>query len=75
MNGKVIAFQLQAAVELFILPTHTSHMLQSLEIDAFAPLERALACEGDTTYDSTTRHKSLVGKDVRGRKKKSVHQP
>ena len=38
---------MQHAIDLLILPPHTSHVLQPLDVGVFAPLKRALASETD----------------------------
>ena len=38
---------MQNAIDLLILPPHTLHMLQPLDVSIFAPLKRALAAETD----------------------------
>ena len=40
---------MEHAIDLLILPPHTSHMLQPLNVSVFAPLKRALASETDAT--------------------------
>lgn len=38
---------MEKAIDLLILPPHTSHVLQPLDVSVFAPLKRALAAETD----------------------------
>ena len=45
ITANVIAFCMQNAIDLMILPPHCSHILQPLDVGMFAPLKRALASE------------------------------
>jgi hypothetical protein len=47
ITADVIAFCMQNAIDLLILPPHCSHILQPLDVGVFAPLKRALAFETD----------------------------
>jgi len=47
ITANVIAFCMKHAIDLLILPPHTSHKLQPLDVSIFAPLKRALAAETD----------------------------
>ena len=47
ITANVIAFCMEHAIDLLILPPHTSHVLQPLDVSVFAPLKRALAIETD----------------------------
>ena len=47
ITANVIAHCMEHAIDLLILPPHTSHMLQPLDVSVFAPLKRALASETD----------------------------
>jgi hypothetical protein len=47
ITANVIAFCMQNAIDLLILPPHCSHILQPLDVGVFAPLKRALAFETD----------------------------
>jgi len=49
ITANVIAFCIENAIDLLILPPHTSHLLQPLDVGVFAPLKRALALETDAT--------------------------
>jgi DDE superfamily endonuclease len=49
ITANLIAFCMQNTIDLLILPPHTSHVLQPLDISVFAPLKRALAYETDQT--------------------------
>jgi hypothetical protein len=48
ITTNVIAYCMEHAIDLLILPSHTSHMLQPLDVSVFLPLKRALAAETDT---------------------------
>lgn len=54
MTANVIVFCMQNVIDLLILPPHTSHLLQPLDVGVFAPLKRALACETDTALRHDT---------------------
>ena len=47
ITANVIAHCMEHAIDLLILPPHTSHVLQPLDVSVFAPLKRALAAETD----------------------------
>ena len=47
ITANLIAFCMQSSIDLLILPSHCSHVLQPLDISMFAPLKRALAAETD----------------------------
>ena len=47
ITANVIAYCMEHAIDLLILPPHTSHVLQPLDVSVFAPLKRALAVETD----------------------------
>jgi hypothetical protein len=47
LTADVIAFCMEHAIDMLILPPHTSHMLQPLDVSMFQPLKRALAKETD----------------------------
>jgi hypothetical protein len=47
ITANLIAFCMEQYIDLLILPPHTSHVLQPLDISIFAPLKRALAYETD----------------------------
>jgi hypothetical protein len=47
ITTNVIAHCMKHAIDLLILPPHTSHMLQPLDVSVFGPLKRALAKETD----------------------------
>ncbi|GAB7336127.1 hypothetical protein MBLNU13_g08914t1 [Cladosporium sp. NU13] len=54
ITANVIAFCMQNAIDLLILPPHTSHLLQPLDVGVFAPLKRALARETDAALRHDT---------------------
>ena len=47
ITTNVIAFCMQNAIDLLIMPPHCSHLLQPLDVGVFAPLKRALSKETD----------------------------
>jgi len=47
ITANVIAFCIEHAIDLLILPPHTSHVLQPLDVSMFQPLKRTLAKETD----------------------------
>jgi hypothetical protein len=47
ITANVIAHRMEHAIDLLILPPHTSHVLQPLDVSVFSPLKRALAAETD----------------------------
>lgn len=47
ITANVIAYCTEHAIDLLILPPHTSHVLQPLDVSVFSPLKRALATETD----------------------------
>jgi hypothetical protein len=47
ITANVIAFAMEHAIDLLILPPHCSHVLQPLDVGVFSPLKRALAAETD----------------------------
>ena len=49
ITASFIAGCINYNIDLLVLPPHTSHILQPLDISLFAPLKRALAIETDTT--------------------------
>ena len=81
ITANVIAFCMQKAIDLMILPPHCSHILQPLDVGVFAPLKRALASETDAALRLDTgrmsrvewveiyiraREKALTSSDIRG---------
>ena len=53
VTSNFITHYMQNNIELLHLLSHTSHFLQSLNIDIFAPLKKALSAE----FDSLVRTK------------------
>jgi len=47
ITANVIAYCIEYTIDMLILPPHTSHMLQPLDVSVFAPLKRALASKTD----------------------------
>jgi DDE superfamily endonuclease/Tc5 transposase DNA-binding domain len=47
ITAKFIAHCMEHTIDLLILPPHTSHKLQPLDVAVFSPLKRALAAETD----------------------------
>ena len=47
ITANVIAHCMEHIIDLLILPPHTSHILQPLDVSIFSPLKRALALETD----------------------------
>ena len=47
MTAIVIRFCMKHDIDLLILPAHTSHVLQPLDVGVFSPLKRAMAKETD----------------------------
>jgi len=47
ITANVIAYCIEHTIDLLILPPHTSHVLQPLDVSVFSPLKRALAAETD----------------------------
>jgi hypothetical protein len=47
ITANFIAYCIDKAIDMLILPPHSSHILQPLDISIFAPLKRALAAETD----------------------------
>ena len=47
ITANVIAQCMEHTIDLLILPPHTSHVLQPLDVSVFSPLKRALAAETD----------------------------
>ena len=47
LTAEVIEYCIEHTIELLVLPPHTSHILQPLDVAVFAPLKTALAQEMD----------------------------
>jgi hypothetical protein len=52
ITADAIAYCMEHAVYLLVLPPHTSHMLQPLDVSVFSALKRALAAETMQLHDS-----------------------
>jgi hypothetical protein len=48
MTANVMAFCMENAIDLLVLPPHCSHIVQPLDVSIIAPLKRALAIETDS---------------------------
>jgi hypothetical protein len=59
-SSHMIAFCMQKAIDLMILPPLCSHILQPLDVGVFAPLKRALASETDAALRLGTGRMSRV---------------
>lgn len=60
VTANVIAFCMENAIDLLILPPHTSHILQPLDVGVFAPLKRALASNTDAALRLNARRIAQV---------------
>jgi hypothetical protein len=49
ITANVTSQCIEHAIDLLVLPLHTSHVLQPLDVSVFSPLKRALAAETDTS--------------------------
>jgi hypothetical protein len=45
LMARFIAFCIDKSIDLVVLPPHTSHILQPLDISVFSPLKQALLTE------------------------------
>ncbi|KAM0703124.1 hypothetical protein Q7P35_009062 [Cladosporium inversicolor] len=54
-NHAFIAFCLDRNIDLVVLPPHTSHVLQPLDVGVFSPLKRALSTEIEKLFRLDTR--------------------
>ena len=56
ITGRFITFCIDHAIDLMVLPAHTSQVSQPLDVGIFGPLKRQLArlIDGLTTYDPRT---------------------
>ena len=50
MTANFIAFYMKYLINLFILPPHTLHLLQPLDVNVFAPLKHTLTEETDAVF-------------------------
>ena len=48
LTSQFIAYCLNSAIDIVVLPPHSSHILQPLDVAVFGPLKRALADETDS---------------------------
>ena len=55
LTARFIAFCLDKKIDLVVLPPHTSHILQPLDVGLFGPLKRALSTEIDRLFRLDTR--------------------
>jgi hypothetical protein len=55
LTARFIAFCLNKSIDLVVLPPHTSHILQPLDVGLFGPLKRALSTEIDRLFRLDTR--------------------
>jgi hypothetical protein len=47
MKARFVAYCMAHKVELMVLPSHTSHLTQPLDVGIFGPLKAAMGCEVD----------------------------
>ena len=50
MITNFIAFYMEYLIDLFILPLHTSHLLQPLDVGVFIPLKHTLVKKTDIIF-------------------------
>jgi hypothetical protein len=55
LTARFIAFCLDKTIDLVVLPPHTSHILQPLDVGVFSPLKRALSTEIEKLFRLDTR--------------------
>jgi len=55
LTARFIAFCIDKSIDLVVLPPHTSHILQPLDIGVFSPLKRALSAEIEKLFRLDTR--------------------
>ena len=60
MTINFIAHYMKHAIDLFILPPHTSHLLQPLNVDIFAPFKYTLAEEINTVSKYNSKYISQI---------------
>ena len=60
ITADIIAFCIKHFIDLLILPPHSSHILQPLDISMFAPLKRALTYETDAHFRLNSERISRV---------------
>ena len=60
VTTNVIAFCMQNAIDLLIMPPHCSHLLQPLDVNVFAPLKHTLNKETDAFNQYNSNHISRI---------------
>jgi hypothetical protein len=55
LTARFIAFCIDKSIDLVVLPPHTSHILQPLDVGVFRPLKRALSAEIEKLFRIDTR--------------------
>jgi hypothetical protein len=55
LTARFIAFCIDKTIDLVVLPPHTSHILQPLDVGVFSPLKRALSTEIEKLFRLDTR--------------------
>jgi hypothetical protein len=55
LTARFIAFCIDKSIDLVVLPPHTSHILQPLDVGVFSPLKRALSAEIEKLFRLDTR--------------------
>jgi hypothetical protein len=55
LTARFIAFCIDRSIDLVVLPPHTSHILQLLDVGVFSPLKRALSAEIEKLFRLDTR--------------------
>jgi hypothetical protein len=55
LTARFIAFCIDKKIDLVVLPPHTSHILQPLDVGVFSPLKRALLTEIEKLFCLDTR--------------------
>lgn len=60
LTARFIAFCLDKNIDLVVLPPHTSHILQPLDVGVFSPLKRALSIEIEKLFRLDTRRIARV---------------
>ncbi|KAM0708863.1 hypothetical protein Q7P35_002899 [Cladosporium inversicolor] len=54
LTARFIAFCIDKSIDLVVLPPHTSHILQPLDIGIFSPVKRALSAEIEKLFRLST---------------------
>jgi hypothetical protein len=54
--ARFIAFYIDKSIDLVVLPPHTSHILQPLDVGVFSPLKQALSAEIEKLFCLDTRY-------------------